>query len=811
MKSQLLPLLVSLLLLLFSQGLSAQNLIFTASNEAGSPGDTVTIAIAADNFTGISGYQGTIRFDTAAVEFISLGSPTAGISNIFGSPGQGLIPLDAATFTWINFSGGTTTLPNGSALMEISFEIKANAAPGSYPVSLDSSITTMAFSNGTTLFPIAVNHGSVTVNNCTPTEDPGFLFPATVCQNGFNPQAILTGDLGGTFSVDQGASINPVTGVLDLSTTVGGTSYTVTYTLGTTCPVDSSKTVQVIASDDASFTFVDTVCMSGFNPQAVILGDLGGSFSVNPFAFINPTTGVLDLSTTSPNTSYTVTYQTAGACPAISSEMVFVADSGDASFLYPTALCPGSPNPTAIITGDTGGLFSVSPAANINPVTGELDLSTTMIGVTYTIFYDLNNFCQDFSQQTVMIADLVAPDSVALPTLIGECSVPVPVPTTTDDCAGLISGTTGDPLSYVNQGTYLLIWTFDDGNGNQTTLPQTVIVNDSTPPTVVCQNLTVQLDANGLATITAAQIDNGSIDSCGLMSLFVSQDTFTSADLGQNMVSLIATDVNGNQDSCMAMVTVIGANAPVAVCQDVTLYLDSLGSAYLSPAALDSGSTVSFGSPQLSVGQDSFDCTTLGLNLVYLSVSDSLGNVDSCLAMVTVLDTIAPVVICQALSLMLDSTGFIVIDPTMIDGGSSDNCGIQSMSLSQDTFTVADIGMQTLTLTVVDESGNSSTCTTMVTVEGTTAIEGPNIPGLLLQAYPNPVQETLALEWTSPWFGEVSINVLNAWGQVVHRETRTKQADLLEVNLGLGKLAAGVYLVQVNQNGQTQYTKVLKQ
>ena len=43
--------------------------------------------------------------------------------------------------------------------------------------------------------------------------------------------------------------------------------------------------------------------------------------------------------------------------------------------------------------------------------------------------------------------------------------------------------------------------------------------NDSTPPTAVCQDITVQLDANGTVSITAADIDGGSFDNCGIASI----------------------------------------------------------------------------------------------------------------------------------------------------------------------------------------------------------------------------------------------------------------------------------------------------
>ena len=66
----------------------------------------------------------------------------------------------------------------------------------------------------------------------------------------------------------------------------------------------------------------------------------------------------------------------------------------------------------------------------------------------------------------------------------------------------------------------------------------------------------------------------------------------------------------------------------------------------------------------------------------------------------------------------LDATGSVSITAADVDNGSSDACGIASLSVSPDTFTCDNLGANTVTLTVTDNNGNVSTCTTTVTVEG---------------------------------------------------------------------------------------------
>src|SRR5205085_6187295 len=83
-----------------------------------------------------------------------------------------------------------------------------------------------------------------------------------------------------------------------------------------------------------------------------------------------------------------------------------------------------------------------------------------------------------------------------------------------------------------------------------------ITVNDNEAPQALCKNLTVQLDATGNAAITAAQIDNGSNDPCGVASKSVAPNSFTCANVGANTVVLTVTDNNGNSSTCSSIVTV---------------------------------------------------------------------------------------------------------------------------------------------------------------------------------------------------------------------------------------------------------------
>ena len=84
---------------------------------------------------------------------------------------------------------------------------------------------------------------------------------------------------------------------------------------------------------------------------------------------------------------------------------------------------------------------------------------------------------------------------------------------------------------------------------------------NTTPPIALCQDKTVVIK-NCSASVTPSDIDNGSSDDCGPVTLSLSQDSFDCNDVGPNTVTLTATDLDGNSSTCTATVTVVDEENP---------------------------------------------------------------------------------------------------------------------------------------------------------------------------------------------------------------------------------------------------------
>ncbi|WP_157530956.1 FG-GAP-like repeat-containing protein, partial [Hymenobacter norwichensis] len=247
--------------------------------------------------------------------------------------------------------------------------------------------------------------------------------------------------------------------------------------------------------------------------------------------------------------------------------------------------------------------------------------------------------------------------------------------------------------------------------------------------------------------------------------------------VGTTSVTVTATNTCGTTTESFT-VTVEDRQAPIIRAAGFITAIESNGLRTIEAADVDWGSfDECSGIASMRISPRTFTCANIGPNQVMLTVTDNAGNSASETVTVFIIDNTAPVIVAADFeTTLIDGTR--TIEATNIDYGSYDQCGsIASMSISPRTFTCANVGANPVTLTVTDNSGNVSSQTVTVVVQGdatcTTSIASSNYNGPVatsssnesqLQAYPNPVTDQATVSFRPTQAGLAQVRVYNPLG-----------------------------------------------
>ena len=322
----------------------------------------------------------------------------------------------------------------------------------------------------------------------------------------------------------------------------------------------------------------------------------------------------------------------------------------------PTASNPAAMSvqclPTVDITMVTDGAdnCTASPTVAFVSDTSDGNSNPETITRTYRVTDAAGNSTE--VSQTITVNDTTAPTASNPAAINAQCSAPAPditvVTDEADNCKVSPTVTFVGDTSDGNSNPEVVTRTYkvEDEAGNSTNVVQTITVDDTTAPTALCGEATLQLGATGRTVLDAALVDNGSSDNCGSISLNVSRTNFMATELGTNTVTLTVTDGGNNTNTCEATVTVVDDTVPTAICRDISVELDATGSATITATDVDNGSFDNSGDTvSLSLDRTGFGCSDVGEDTMTLTATDNSGNSAICTATVTVRDTTAPLAI----------------------------------------------------------------------------------------------------------------------------------------------------------------------
>jgi hypothetical protein len=281
-------------------------------------------------------------------------------------------------------------------------------------------------------------------------------------------------------------------------------------------------------------------------------------------------------------------------------------------------------------------------------------------------------------------------------------------------------------ISLVTNGTcpevITATWQGVDDCGAVAYCSQTVTVQDTTPPTIVCQCIqsSPALTTNACYGIVPDLCVYNSCfsDNCGPLKCFQNPAAGTVLPPGVHPITVSATDCAGNSNGCIVNFTITAlpnCGGFTLVCNPATQIVECGTPWTLTPPAVVNFCQPSNVSLTVSYATSGVCPQTITATWVAYDLSCA-PNQATCSQTVNIQDTTAPIVNCQCLRdqahnlLITNACSGIVPSLCQFTQCLLDKCGVVKCSQSPPPGTIVAPGVHPITVTITDCAGNTASC-----------------------------------------------------------------------------------------------------
>lgn len=237
----------------------------------------------------------------------------------------------------------------------------------------------------------------------------------------------------------------------------------------------------------------------------------------------------------------------------------------------------------------------------------------------------------------------------------------------------------------------------------QVTTPQpvsVVVVSQNNPTCAGAQNGSISVTASGGSGQYTFHWSNG-VNSASISNIAAGSYTCTVTD-GSGCTQTTSVQLSNPQSVALAVTGIINVVCANDLTGSATMQATGGSAPYVFTWSNNAAGPTASG-----IGAGVYTCT----------VTDVNGCTTSQTAQIVTTDHNPPHLILKNATISLNADGIASLLPAMFDNGSSDaECDIASWSVNPSSFHCNDIGTHVVTLTALDESGNSATGTAVVTI-----------------------------------------------------------------------------------------------
>lgn len=395
--------------------------------------------------------------------------------------------------------------------------------------------------------------------------------------------------------------------------------------------------------------------------------------------------------------------------------------------------CPG-PISATNASGNCSAIVTWTPPNATDNCAGLTVTSTHNPGATFpvgvtTVTYTATDGVGNTSTCSfvVTVSDTESPIFAGCPSNInannttGNCDATVTwtAPTSSDNCSIASSSSTHNPGDVFPIGATTVTYTATDAAGNSNTCSFVVTVTDTEAPTFTgCPSNIVASNNPGNCDASVSWAAPLASDNCAGVTITSSHNPGDLFPIGTTTVIYTATDGSGLSASCSFTVTVDDSESPIiSGCPGNDTIPAGQFCFAIIPNYVNAISYSDNCSAGLSVVQNPLAGTLANANTpITITVTDGSGNTAICSFDLILEDQTAPTISCPLNQTATITTGcsYVVVDYTS-SASVSDNCD-SSPTVSQSPAAGTTVsGVQTITLTATDATGNFSNCTFTVT------------------------------------------------------------------------------------------------
>lgn len=468
-----------------------------------------------------------------------------------------------------------------------------------------------------------------------------------------------------------------------------------------------------------------------------------------------------------------------------------------------------------VVRIEVGSNYSDSGAIAIDDLDGNLtanligstNVNTQMVG-TYFYRYNVsdNNGNSAEVTRTIFVTPDITPPQLTLKgnnpfNLILGTAFQDPGADAFDTYDGVIPSNMIQVTGFVNSlqiGLYTLTYTVYDKAGNMTSDTRTVLVGDTSIPTIYLKGADTIYIALGTNYVDpgALVVDNNST----AISYQVDLSVIDNQTVGNYTLIYTAADSSGNQANPVnRIVGVRDYTAPMLSLLGDTVVME-VNTTYNEPGyTVSDNYDVNF-AVQVT---GSVDNTKTGLYLLFYDVTDASGNkANTRYRLVQVRDTKAPVIVLNGDKILTLCRWEKYVDPGFVVTDNYDlNVEVEVESNLDNSWE----GLYSIRYTARDKSGNVAIAVDRLIrvidcATGTEELEANQIT-----IYPNPSKGKITLHSVTPFAAEPALRVVDALGKAMTFKAQTTQEG---IEIDIQNAATGIYFIQVQMNGEWTSHKV---